>query len=143
MENTTYIFTYGTLMKDRTNHHILDREDVKFIGNAAIKGYALFNVNNAYFPAIAKKDIHKSCIIMGEVYEVPKEMMKRLDAFEGVPYLYERATEIATTLTELGDVEVSVYVSTPKTSIYNRLTRCEKLEHKTSRLRMFDKWNKK
>jgi hypothetical protein len=51
-------------------------------------------------------------------------MIRILDSFEGVPYLYERKMDIARTAIEVGDVLVSFYISTPKTSTYDRLTRC-------------------
>jgi gamma-glutamylcyclotransferase (GGCT)/AIG2-like uncharacterized protein YtfP len=121
MENTTYIFTYGTLMQNRSNHSMLDREGIKYIGDATLEGYSLFDVEGAHFPAIMQEDGYT---VSGEVYEVPKEMIRILDSFEGVPYLYERKMDIARTAIEVGDVLVSFYISTPKTSTYDRLTRC-------------------
>ena len=80
MENKTFnLFVYGTLKKNQIANHYL--KDAKFIGNATTKD-SIFDMksNRGYYPFVflnGNKDI------MGEIYEVPMEKLKDLDAYEG------------------------------------------------------------
>jgi gamma-glutamylcyclotransferase (GGCT)/AIG2-like uncharacterized protein YtfP len=80
MENKTFnLFVYGTLKKNHTANHYL--KDAKFIGNATTKD-SIFDMksNRGHYPFVflnGNKDI------MGEIYEVPMEKLKDLDAYEG------------------------------------------------------------
>ena len=76
------VFVYGTLKKDFGNHYFL--KDSEFLGHAEVKGtiYSL-----GHFPG-AKLD--EEGIIKGEIYEVNKETLERLDRLEGHPRLYLR-----------------------------------------------------
>lgn len=86
------VFVYGTLMKDRKNHRVLESIKPKFVGKAKLHSvYKLRDVGP--FPALVRDgDTSRvvRCTTYGEVYEVPESAMRRLDAFEGVPHLYMR-----------------------------------------------------
>lgn len=78
------VFTYGTLKRGGWNHHYL--KDAKFVGEAKVKG-TLYLRRGFCYPVLfldGDTDIH------GEVYEVDKRGLQRMDDLEGVPNLYKR-----------------------------------------------------
>lgn len=69
------VFVYGTLLKGFGNNHLLD--DSKFLGNDTVLG-SLWEVS--VFPGFhsaGDKEIH------GEVWEVNRHTLERLDRLEG------------------------------------------------------------
>lgn len=77
------IFTYGTLMKNRLNHHFL--KDDEYIGDAILEDYGLIELG--YFPGAIKKKDHK---VTGEVYKVTADEKKRIDYLEGSLYTFKK-----------------------------------------------------
>lgn len=84
----TLLFVYGTLKRGCQNHHYMAGQ--KFIGVARTgPGYHLTDLGG--YPAIAAKAGHPDGVV-GEVWEIDPEGLKRLDEFEGVHEgLYRRA----------------------------------------------------
>ena len=79
-----YLFVYGTLKRGHCNHYLL--EGCPFMGEAETKEkYALYEADIPY--VIKEKKISH---IKGEVYEVPRHILKRIDRLEGHPFFYKR-----------------------------------------------------
>lgn len=81
-----YIFVYGTLKKNKTNHN-------SFLGNAKFIGEAKTDkqwglVDLGHYPAMIMS--HKS--VEGELYEIDEHTLARIDNLEGVGYtgMYSR-----------------------------------------------------
>ena len=79
------VFVYGTLMRGEANHSYL--ENAAFLGRAAIEGYDMYDVGA--YPAI----VDGNSIIVGELYQVPKEDMASIDMLEGQGSLYIKRCE--------------------------------------------------
>ena len=78
------VFVYGTLMKGHGNHRsYLSKSDC--LGKGEITGYALYAVSS--FPGIVPENGEK---VKGEVYQVDRDTLKRLDCLEGEGSLYLR-----------------------------------------------------
>lgn len=78
----TLLFVYGTLKRGQTNHSQL--QCALWQGEATLEGACLFDLGP--FPmAIAGEGQ-----IQGELYALPSKALAAIDAFEGVPRLYER-----------------------------------------------------
>ncbi len=109
------IFVYGTLMQGQRAHDLL--KDAHYISRAILRDYRMFSLNS--FPGIQlskdasdslkereekteKTDLHienmmtidtPPCTgdyVIGELYEVDEETVKRLDEYEGEGTLYDR-----------------------------------------------------
>ncbi len=81
------VFTYGTLKKGFRNHYLL--EDSKYIGDAVTKNkYGLFPSVCGGFPFAIKS--YSDTEIFGELYDINKETLEKLDYLEGYPDLYIR-----------------------------------------------------
>lgn len=78
------VFVYGTLMRGRSNHHVL--KGAHFLGPAKAKGLALYRVTRS-FPGVVHENGGE---VIGEVYEIGKNLLKEIDLFEGQGYLYRR-----------------------------------------------------
>jgi gamma-glutamylcyclotransferase (GGCT)/AIG2-like uncharacterized protein YtfP len=80
----TRLFLYGTLMSGERSHGRLRGSPC--LGPArTIAAYTLFHLGA--YPAMAGGG---ETAIQGELYEVDAALLAELDAFEGVPDLYER-----------------------------------------------------
>ena len=78
------VFVYGTLKKGFGNHYLLSNS--KLLGDSYTKqAYDLYNLG--YYPAMTDNGNY---IIKGELYEVDKDTLYRLDMLEGEGYLYLR-----------------------------------------------------
>ena len=77
------VFTYGTLMKGQRNHFYV--EDSRYLGDAILDGYGLYDTGYAYPAAVAMEDSR----VYGEVYEVDEEAKERMDRLESVGYEYD------------------------------------------------------
>ena len=62
-------------MKGESNHDYL--ENASFLVKTTIEGYDMYDMG--WYPAI----IHGDSIIVGELYQVPKEDMASIDMLEG------------------------------------------------------------
>lgn len=124
----SYVFTYGTLMKNRSNHELL--ENNKFIGDAILKGYAVGDVQGCDFPVIIPKENYE---VMGEVYEISEKDEKRLDMLEGVNEdhgLYVKVQKEVQLFNE-EKIEVLVYSGEGEAKAGKRITN----------IKMEGKWN--
>ncbi|MBN1134677.1 MAG: gamma-glutamylcyclotransferase [Methanosarcinaceae archaeon] len=73
-----YVFVYGTLKIDCSDHGLLDKS--KFIcASRTEKKYTMLDLG--MFPGVTREGEISS--IYGEVYEVDRETLKCLDNFEG------------------------------------------------------------
>jgi gamma-glutamylcyclotransferase (GGCT)/AIG2-like uncharacterized protein YtfP len=70
-------------MKGHRNHGILKND--KFLGNAVLEGYGLYNVSS--FPCIIKQN---DAAVKGEAYNISESTLKRLDELENEGVLYTR-----------------------------------------------------
>ena len=106
-----FVFTYGTLMNRRSNHAYLAKE--RFVGNATLKGYKMFDYVNlttlsSMFPVIFKSD-NEDDVVYGEVYQCQDDMMRYLDKLESEGSLYKR-TNVVVDVDNGRKYSVCVYV---------------------------------
>lgn len=80
------VFVYGTLMKKYWNHYFLEGKIC--IGEGKLKGYEMYHVSS--FPGIVES---KQNEVLGEVYEIDEETLKRLDRLEAAGIMYIRKEE--------------------------------------------------
>lgn len=96
------IFVYGTLRKGEGNNGLLKGSTYLGMG-VTLPEYEMYNLG--HFPGVVDGGLTS---IVGEVYEVDEETLRRLDRLESHPALYTR-----TPLTLAGDtagMEVEMYV---------------------------------
>jgi gamma-glutamylcyclotransferase (GGCT)/AIG2-like uncharacterized protein YtfP len=81
----TEVFVYGSLKRGGRLHRYLERAE--FLGAGATEpGWTLYNVGA--FPAMVREE--GTAGVIGEVFRVDEETLRRLDAVERVPALYRR-----------------------------------------------------
>ena len=98
-----FLFVYGTLRRGGANHACLATSP--FVGAATtVPPCALYVDDYPYL----NPDVPTGPVV-GEVYEVTPELLLRLDAFEGVPILYQRA-RLAVDVGGSGRVDAWVYI---------------------------------
>lgn len=84
----TYLFAYGTLMSNHGNNTLLKKS--KFVGRAeSVEKYEMYISKYGGAIPFVRKDKQTS-IILGELWEINSECLKRLDALEGHPDWYNR-----------------------------------------------------
>ena len=111
--NNTYVFVYGTLMKNYRNHGYL--ETSTYIGDGSIEGYEIYDLGR--YPGI----IEGSGTVFGEVYQVTEETVEKLDYLEEEGDLYIKKPEMVK-LDNGETLEAMVYV-------YNKsVSGCKKLD---------------
>ena len=83
-----FLFVYGSLKKGFDNHKLLDKY-AKRVGKASTVGkFAMYEDSFGNYPYLVKEPITK---VMGELYEIKrKELLDRIDEFEGAPEYYQR-----------------------------------------------------
>lgn len=96
------VFVYGTLKAGFGNHHILEESKFLQVGETE-PTFTMISLGG--FPGILD---FGTTSIKGEVYEVDKETLARLDRLEGHPRWYKR-TPI--TLNDGFEVETYIYPS--------------------------------
>lgn len=106
------LFVYGSLKKGFDNHHLLSKH-AKRIGKAiTVSKFGMFEDsfgNYPYLIPVPQMRIH------GELYEIHrKELLEKLDRFEGYPDYYERKKILVKT--HRGTVRAFVYIQ-PHTAI--------------------------
>ena len=106
------LFVYGSLKKGFDNHHLLSKH-AKRIGKAiTMSKFGMFEDsfgNYPYLIPVPQMRIH------GELYEIQrKELLEKLDRFEGYPEYYERKKILVKT--HRGTVRAFVYIQ-PHTAI--------------------------
>jgi gamma-glutamylcyclotransferase (GGCT)/AIG2-like uncharacterized protein YtfP len=78
------LFVYGTLMRDGVNHTLLAGQ--RFVGRARTRPrYALFNLNDFRGLVPCASD---GTVVHGELYEVARALVPRLDQLEEAPTLF-------------------------------------------------------
>ncbi|MGI1659729.1 MAG: gamma-glutamylcyclotransferase family protein [Desulfitobacterium sp.] len=76
------VFVYATLLRGNSNHaHYL--EESRYLGEAVLQGYSLYNLG--YYPGVKPCETDK---VKGELYQVDKETLLRLNHLEGEGHLY-------------------------------------------------------
>ena len=106
------LFVYGSLKKGFDNHHLLNKH-AKRIGKAiTVSKFGMFEDsfgNYPYLIPVPQMRIH------GELYEIHrKELLEKLDRFEGYPDYYEKKKILVKT--HRGTVRAFVYIR-PLTAI--------------------------
>ena len=84
LEQTPYVFVYGTLRQGWGNHRLLEGVD-KYADSITLKKYAMY-ASGIPFVTEYEKDTH----IVGELYKVDEERLDSLDGLEGHPVSYCR-----------------------------------------------------
>ncbi len=83
-----YLFVYGSLKKGFENEHVLDK--AKYISKATtIRKFAMYTSKGGEYPYLLKdKPLNN---IEGELYKIArKDLLKKIDIFEGSPDYYTR-----------------------------------------------------
>jgi len=85
-----YIFIYGSLKKGFDNHDIL--KGAKYISKAkTIRSFAMFEETSGNYPYLLKEKNKGYPKIKGELYKINrKDILKKIDSFEGTPDYYKR-----------------------------------------------------
>ena len=83
-----FLFVYGSLKKGFDNHKLLQKY-AKRIGKASTVGkFAMYEDSFGNYPYLVKEPITK---VIGELYEIKrKELLDKIDEFEGAPEYYQR-----------------------------------------------------
>lgn len=114
MEQTYKVFVYGTLRQHEVNDYLL--KEAKLLARQCWTNGILFDTNCGY-PALIED---KTKRVYGELYEVSKEQLKKLDWLEDYTGnketdLYERI--VKTIFTDKGPVEAFVYIFSPNRTV--------------------------
>lgn len=111
-----YLFVYGSLKKGFENHTILS--DANYISKAKTSSkFAMYKEDNQNYPYIIK-DNSIGQNIDGELYEITrKDLLKKVDEFEGAPEYFKRADIIVKTRSK--KVKAKTYIlAMPKVPLY-------------------------
>lgn len=83
-----YLFVYGSLKKGFDNHKLLEKY-ARRIGKAStVAKFGMFEAGFGNYPYLIQKSLNT---IKGELYQITrKELLARIDEFEGAPEYYER-----------------------------------------------------
>lgn len=81
--SSTNIFVYGTLMKGQYNHDSY-LDNAEFMGNAELSNYEMYDLGS--YPGIVAGYGN----VVGEVYHVSADELKKIDLLEGEGLLYDR-----------------------------------------------------
>ena len=96
LEQTPYVFVYGTLMSGFGNNRLL--KDSMFIEHASTEDEYIL-VLSGLIPFLM--DNVSDCYVVGEVYKINDKTLKKLDDLEGHPNWYER--RIINVVSDVGD----------------------------------------
>ncbi len=83
-----FLFVYGSLKKGFDNHKLLQKY-AKRVGKASTVGkFAMYEDSFGNYPYLVKEPVTK---VIGELYEIKrKELLDKIDEFEGAPEYYQR-----------------------------------------------------
>jgi gamma-glutamylcyclotransferase (GGCT)/AIG2-like uncharacterized protein YtfP len=84
-EKTYYVFVYGTLKVGGGNHYLLSNS--RFIERYVLDDHILYDIGHG-FPYMTRGGGYGATY--GEIYEIDKDTLNRLDALEGLGSLYNR-----------------------------------------------------
>ncbi len=108
------LFVYGSLKKGFDNHHLLSKY-AKRIGKAITVGkFGMFEDSFGNYPYLLLAPVMR---VHGELYLIERrELMKRLDAFEGAPEYYQRKKILVKSHrgTQRAFVYIQLHTSIPK-----------------------------
>lgn len=79
------VFVYGTLKRQRGNHHWMEDARGTYMGDGTLTGYTMHNLG--FYPGLVPGG---SGLVLGEVYSVPSDRMHILDQLEGAPRFYHQ-----------------------------------------------------
>ena len=98
------VFVYGSLLSGLGNHEVMQRAEGYYLGKGKLRGFTMHDLGA--FPAI--RPVPGLSPIIGELYEVDDEGLRRLDRLEGHPTFYRRYQR--TIVTDAGTARAWVYV---------------------------------
>ena len=107
-----YLFVYGSLKKGFQNNDILS--GAKYISKAKTSSkFAMYKEDNQNYPYIIKDDLIGQNID-GEVYKITrKDLLEKVDNFEGAPDYFKRTSILVTTRSK--KIKAKTYIlSMPK-----------------------------
>lgn len=78
-----FLFVYGSLLSSNSHHYLL--KGCQFVGKAILYNFGLYRVS--WYPAIVPKENSK---VLGEVYDVDENTLRKIDEFEDEGKLYKR-----------------------------------------------------
>lgn len=110
--NKHLIFVYGTLRSNGTNAMSVRFPDSKFIGDAKVSG-SLYDFG-AYLGLIVNES---NSSVVGEVYEVDDDTLKKLDEFEASSSYLRKQVEIS-----FGNDKKMYWVYEPNPEVYSLRT---------------------
>jgi gamma-glutamylcyclotransferase (GGCT)/AIG2-like uncharacterized protein YtfP len=113
--NQHLVFVYGTLRRGGTRAMSTIFPEATFIAQATVQG-RLYDFGD--YPGLLLDD--SNSLVVGEVYEVDDELLKRLDEFEAGSHYLRKQVELAV---DEGRKTALVYVYDPR--FYSRLTLIE------------------
>lgn len=119
---TVMIFVYGTLREGASNHFRL--EECELRGEAWVLGH-LYPID--WYPALLLDD--DGVPVRGEVYEVERDMLRKLDSFEGAEYERLRSP---VHLKDGGEVEAWLYEYRGEVEGMRELVPADWLSHEES-----------
>lgn len=83
------MFAYGTLKRGYRNHYRLLGDEAKFVGTAT--SVDKFQMYAWGFPLlIDAAETWDGAPVSGEIFEVPRDLLRRCDQLEGHPIMYRR-----------------------------------------------------
>jgi gamma-glutamylcyclotransferase (GGCT)/AIG2-like uncharacterized protein YtfP len=84
------IFVYGTFLRGKANHAVLERLGARFVCTAQTSSRRTL-VDLGPYPAMLPIDVNRDRTpVHGELYDLPESSLAALDEFEGCPDLYRR-----------------------------------------------------
>ena len=114
MEDMSYVFVYGTLMRNQRAHHMLS--GARYAGECKLHSYAMYDLGR--YPGIVPCP---GAAVFGELYQVTQAMLAKMDEYEEEGSLYRRVT--VRVENERGSCEAEAYVYLRDVSGCRRLER--------------------
>lgn len=82
------LFVYGSLKKGFDNHNLISKYSKRFGKAHTVKKFGMFEDSFGNYPYLINQPYEK---IQGELYQIcRKDLMERIDEFEGAPDYYQR-----------------------------------------------------
>jgi gamma-glutamylcyclotransferase (GGCT)/AIG2-like uncharacterized protein YtfP len=110
--NKHLVFVYGTLRRGSARAMSIRFPDSKFIADATVSG-SLYDLGA--YPGLLLSE--SNSLVIGEVYEVDDELLKRLDDFEASSHYWRKQVEVS-----LGTRRKVCWTYEPNLEFYSRRT---------------------
>jgi gamma-glutamylcyclotransferase (GGCT)/AIG2-like uncharacterized protein YtfP len=81
VNDSIFLFVYGTLRKDEPGHELM--AGARFVGNIALPGISRISDQYRDYPTAVEDGLGE---VYGELYEVPTKDMPLIDDYEGSNY---------------------------------------------------------